>query len=47
MLEPGQGVLVVGQEEGEPVSRDLPGEDGEILLLQRLTKGLLRKRGVA
>ena len=38
--------MVVGQEEGEPVSRDLPGEDGEILLLQRRIKGLLRQRGV-
>ena len=34
------------QEDSEMLAKEMPGEDGEILLLQRLTKGQLRKRGV-
>ncbi len=38
--------MVFAQEDRETLAREMPGEDGEILLLQRLTKGLLRKGGV-
>ena len=45
-FKPGRGPFVLAQGGSAMLAREMPDEHREILLLQRLTKGLLMKRGV-